>query len=134
MYENPKLERDWIEKRQKFLAVQKNIEDFEIPIGAMVRYRMNDRDLAGRKRRTQFSIEKYRVKKRIGNRYVLAPSNESDGGFITKSRYELILAEDKYPRGKYFYEDLAVVPKNIVDTNFTDKPYGLNWSEGSGYY
>ena len=134
MYENPKLEHEWIEKRLKFQAVQKNIEDFEIPIGSYVRYRMNDRDLVGRKRRSQFSVERYRVKKRIGNRYVLAPFNESTGGFITKSRYELILAEDKYPRGKDFYKDQTVVRDNIVDTNFSKEPYGVKWSEAKGFY
>ena len=131
MYNNPELEREWIRKRQKFQTIQKNIKDFEIPIGSYVRYRMNSDDLAGGKRRSQFSLEKYRVIKRVGNRYVLQ-STDSNGGFITKSRFELILADDSYPYGKTFYRSQTVVP-DIVDTNF-DGSFGLKWSEGSGWH
>ena len=128
MYDNPELEQEWIRKRQKFQTVQRNIEDFDIPIGSYVRYRMNKDDLAGGKRRSQFSLEKYRVIKKIGNRYVLQPWN-SEGGLITKSRFELILAEDKYPYGRTFYRSQAIVPEKVVDTNYNGQ-YGLTFKDG----
>ena len=124
MYDNPELEHEWIRKRKTFETIQKNIDDFEIPVGSYVRYRMNNDDLAGGKRRSQFSLEKYRVIKRIGRRYVLQPTDSTNGGFITKSRFELILAEDKYPYGKTFYESQAIPPKSI----------GLTWSDADGWH
>ena len=79
--------------------IQNNIEDFVIPLNTYVRYRMNAMDLNGRKRRSQFSREKYLVLKRIGSRYVL---KASDGSKITKSRFELIPADDDDPHGGKF--------------------------------
>ena len=128
MYDNPDLEQEWIRKRQKYQTVQRNIKDFDIPVGSFVRYRMNKADLAGGKRRSQFSLEKYRVKKRIGNRYILQPWN-SRGGLISKSRFELILADKEYPYGKTFYQSQAISPEKVVDTNFNGK-YGLTLKDG----
>ena len=133
MYDNPDLEREWIRKMERFKTIQKNIEDFDIKVGSYVRYRMNKDDLAGGKRRSQFSLEKYRVLKRIGNRYVLQPTDSEHGGFITKSRFELILADKEYPYGKTFYRSQAVNPDKVVDTNFNGK-YGLKWTAGSGWH
>ena len=129
MYDNPELEREWIYKQEKFKRIQRNIEDFDIPIGSYVRYRMNKDDLAGGKRRSQFSLEKYRVIKRIGNRYILQPWNTETGGLISKSRFELILADDNYPYGKTFYNSQAINPKKVVDTNFNGN-YGLIQKDG----
>ena len=129
MYDNPELEREWIYKQEKFKRIQRNIEDFDIPIGSYVRYRMNKDDLAGGKRRSQFSLEKYRVIKRIGNRYILQPWNTETGGLISKSRFELILADDNYPYGKTFYNSQTINPKKVVDTNFNGN-YGLIQKDG----
>ena len=117
MYDNPELEKEWIMKREKFKAVQKNIEDFVIPDGSYVRYRLNKADLGGRKRRTQFSTEKYKVNKRIGNKYLLIPYNSSGGQVISKSRFELILAEDKHPIGRDFYQEQVRVPDEVIKTS-----------------
>ena len=133
MYDNPELEHEWIRKCQRFKTIQKNIEDFDIPIGSLVRYRMNKADLAGGKRRSQFSLEKYRVKKRIGNRYVLESEKNESGGFITKSRFELILADDSYPSGNGFYPEQVINPEKVVDTNFNGVQ-GLKWSNTLGWH
>ena len=129
MYDNPELEQEWIRKQERLKIIQKNIEDFEIPVGSYVRYRMNKDDLAGGKRRSQFSLEKYRVIRRIGNRYILQPTNSVGGGVISKSRFELILAEDNYPYGKTFYQSQVINPDKIVDTNFAGKS-GLTNDDG----
>ena len=133
MYDNPDLEHAWIQKRQRFQAIQRNIEDFVLPIGSYVRYRIGDDELVGGKRRSKFSIEKYRVIKQIGNRYVLQPMRALSGGLITKSRFELILAEDKYPYGKMFNASQTINPHEVVNTNFDGK-YDVKWSEGSGWH
>ena len=99
MYDNPTLENEWIQRKLKLRHIQDNIEDFVIPNGTFVRYRMNEMDLDGRKRRSQFSREKYQVAERIGSRYVL---RGPDGRKITKSRYELIIADENDPEGPPF--------------------------------
>ena len=99
MYDNVELEKEWIEKKKRLRMIQNNIEDFVIPLNTYVRYRMNAMDLNGRKRRSQFSREKYIVVRKIGSRYVL---KASDGSKITKSRFELIQADDDDPYGGKF--------------------------------
>ena len=129
MYDNPELEREWIRKRQRFKAVQKNIEDFVLPIGCYVRYRISDDDFINGKRRSQFSIERYKVIKRIGNRYVLqSTTSSSNGDIITKSRFELIRADDKYPIGKTFNYSQTAKQDEIVNTNFNGK-YGVKFTD-----
>ena len=60
--------------------------------------------------------------KQIGNRYVLQSTNAlSGGGLITKSRFELIRADDNYPLGKTFTASQAIIPDEIVNTNFNGK-------------
>ena len=124
MFENMDLEMEWIRKCYRSQKVQKRIKDFNLPIGSYVRYRMNKNDLAGTKRRTQYSIEKYRIIKKIGNRYILQPLDSVSGGFITKSRFELIPAENKYPYGRTFYQSQSIPPNSI----------GLEWSDAQGWH
>lgn len=38
MFNNTELEMEWIQKR--FKAIQKSIEDFELSIGSLVRYKI----------------------------------------------------------------------------------------------
>lgn len=99
MYNDISLERQWIEKKRKLRQIQNNIENFTIPLHSYVRYRMNTMDLDGRKRRSEFSREKYLVSGRVGSRYIL---KALDGSKITKSRFELIRADDDDPRGVSF--------------------------------
>lgn len=107
MYNNSELEKEWIEKKRRFRAIQNNIEDFVLPLNSYVRYRMNDDDLHGRKRRSQFSREKYLVKGRKGSRYIL---KAADGTVITKSRFELIKADDNDPHGGSFEQNVKENP------------------------
>ena len=99
MYDNPELEKEWIQRKLKLQQIQDNIEDFNLPIGTYVRYRMNDVDLGGKKRRSQFSREKYKVIGKVGARYVL---KDKSGHRLTKSRFELIKADDDDPDGDDF--------------------------------
>ena len=110
MYDNPNLEQEYIMKCLKQRAIQDNIKDFNLEPGTYVRYRMNDEDLNGHKRRSQFSREKYIINKRIGGRYLLqAP----DGKIISKSRFELIKADDDDPIGLTFEQNQRVNPEAV---------------------
>ena len=60
---------------------------------------MNNDDLNGHKRRSQYSREKFIINKRIGPRYLL---QAADGKIISKSRFELIKADDDDPDGDDF--------------------------------
>ena len=115
MYMNEALEREWIYKQQRFKTIQKNIEDFNIDIQSFVRIRLNDVDLGGRKRRGQFSREKYLVVDKVGNRYVLQGNG---GNRITKSRFEIIPAEGNEPDGPNFSYEQSAVPNEIIIKNF----------------
>lgn len=110
MYNNPELERQYIQRCLKQRAIQDNIKDFNLPVGSFVRYRMNNEDLAGHKRRSQFSREKYLIKKRIGDRYLL---EAADGKLLSKSRFELIKAEDEDPIGLTFEQNKRVNPESV---------------------
>ena len=71
--------------------------------------------------------------KQIGNRYVLQSMKAlSGGGLITKSRFELIPAENKYPYGKAFNANQVINPREIVNTTFNGK-YDIKFSEGEGW-
>ena len=115
MYSDEALEREWIYKQQRFKTIQKNIEDFNIPLQSWVRIRLNNNDLGGRKRRGQFSREKYLVVNKVGNRYVLQGEGR---GVITKSRFELIPAEGNEPTGPEFNYEQTVIPNEITIKNF----------------
>ena len=115
MFMNEALEREWIHKQQRFRTIQKNIEDFNIPLQSWVRIRLNNNDLGGRKRRGQFSREKYLVINKVGNRYVLQGEGR---GVITKSRFELIPAEGNEPTGPQFNYEQTVIPDEITIKNF----------------
>ena len=110
MYDNPDKEREYILKCIKSRAIQDNIKDFNLPVGSYVRYRMNDEDLNGHKRRSQFSREKFIINKRIGSRYLL---QAADGKIISKSRFELIKAEDDDPIGSTFEQNDRVNPESV---------------------
>ena len=97
MYDHPELEKKWIQRKLKLQHIQDQIEDFVIPKDSFVRYRMNTMDLNGRKRRSEFSREKYKVVGRVGVRYVI---RDNKGKQITKSRFELIRADDNDPPGE----------------------------------
>lgn len=107
MYDNVEKEKEWIEKKRKFRMIQNNIEDFVIPLNSYVRYRMNNDDLHGRKRRSQFSREKFLVKGKSGSRYIL---KAADGTVITKSRFELIKADEEDPHGGTFEQNTRENP------------------------
>ena len=110
MYDNEQVEKEYISKCIKQRAIQDNIKDFNLEPGTYVRYRMNDYDLAGHKRRSQISREKYVINKRIGSRYLLqAP----DGKIISKSRFELIKADDDDPIGLTFQQNKRVNPESV---------------------
>jgi len=106
MFDNVSLERQWIEEKRKIRRIQDNIEGFSLPVGTLVRYRMNADDLGGHKRRSQFSREKYAITKRVGARYVISGP---DGTKLTKSRFELIPADDNDPNGPKFTHNVERV-------------------------
>ena len=110
MYNNEKLEQEYIAKCLKQRAIQDTIADFNLPVGTYVRYRMNDYDLAGHKRRSQISREKYVINKRMGSRYLL---QAADGKIISKSRFELVKANDDDPIGKTFQQNKRVNPESV---------------------
>ena len=110
MYNDENLEKEYIAKCIKQRSVQDAIIDFNIPAGTYVRYRMNDYDLAGHKRRGQLSREKYKINKRLGSRYLL---EAADGKIISKSRFELIKAADDDPIGKTFEQNKRVNPESV---------------------
>ena len=110
MFEDEKLEKEYIEKCIKQRSVQDAIVDFNLPVGTYVRYRMTDYDLAGHKRRSQLSREKYVINKRIGSRYLL---QASDGKIISKSRFELMKADDSDPIGLTFEQNRRVNPESV---------------------
>jgi len=110
MYNNERLEKEYIAKCLKKQAIQDTIKDFNLPEGIYVRYRMNKSDLNGHKRRSKISREKYLIKKRIGNRYLL---QAADGKILSKSRFELIKAEDDSPLGLTFQQNKKVNPESV---------------------
>jgi len=110
MYDNADLENEYIAKCLKQRNIQNAIIDFNLDPGTFVRYRMVDYDLAGHKRRSQISREKYCIDRRIGSRYVLqAP----DGKKITKSRFELVKADEDDPLGLTFQQNQRVNPESV---------------------
>ena len=115
MYNNEDLERKYIAKRLKQRAVQDAIKDFELPVGIYVRYKMNNYDLAGHKRRSQLSREKFLINKRIGSRYLL---QAADGKIISKSRFELVKAEPEDPIGLTFEQNDRVNPESVITGDF----------------
>ena len=111
MYNDESLEKEYIAKCVKKQAIQDTIKDFNLPEGIYVRYRMNKSDLNGHKRRSKVSREKYLIKKRIGNRYLL---QAADGKIISKSRFELIKAENEDdPIGLTFQQNNKVNPESV---------------------
>ena len=110
MYEDENLEKEYIAKCIKQRAIQDCIKDFKLEPGTYVRYKMNDYDLAGHKRRSQLSREKYVIHKRLGSRYLLqAP----DGKIISKSRFELVRANDNDPVGYTFEQNTRANPESV---------------------
>ena len=111
MYNNEQLEKEYIAKCIKKRAIQDTIKDFNLPEGVYVRYRMNNSDLNGHKRRSKLSREKYVINKRLGNRYLL---QAADGKIISKSRYELIkVDDDDHPIGLTFQQNKRVNPESV---------------------
>ena len=110
MYNDESLEKKYIAKCIKKRALQDTIKDFNLPEGIYVRYRMNKGDLNGHKRRSKVSREKYLIKKRLGNRYLL---QSADGKIISKSRFELIKAENDDPIGLTFQQNNRVNPESV---------------------
>ena len=115
MYDNPSKEQDYIMKCLKHRAIQDKIKDFNLPVGSYVRYRMNNDDLNGHKRRSQFSREKYIINKRIGARYLL---QAADGKIISKSRFELVKADEGDPIGLTFEQNNRVNPEAVITGEF----------------
>lgn len=111
MYNDADLENEYIKKCLRQRAIQDQIKDFNLPEGSYVRYKMNAHDVKG-KRRTQFSKEKYIITKRLGCRYVL---QAKDGKTLTKSRYELIKADDNDIIGSTFKQNTRV-NSGAIDT------------------
>ena len=107
MYNDENLEKEYIIKCIRQRNVQDAIVDINLPAGIYVRYKMSNSDLAGHKRRSQLSREKYLIKKRLGSRYLL---ESPDGKLISKSRFELIKANDDDPLGKTFQQNKKVNP------------------------
>jgi len=110
MYNDESLEKEYIAKCIKKRAIQDTIKDFNLPEGIYVRYRMNKNDLNGHKRRSKLSREKYIINKRIGSRYLL---QSADGKIISKSRFELVKAEDDEPIGLTFQQNDKVNPESV---------------------
>lgn len=110
MYEDEEMEKEYIAKCVRQRNLQSAIADFNLPEGTYVRYRMTNYDLAGHKRRSQVSREKYLVKKRLGCRYIL---EAADGKVLTKSRFELIKANDNDPIGYTFAQNKRVNPESV---------------------
>ena len=110
MYNNTELEQDYIKKCIRERNIQSAVTNFNIPVGTYVRYKMNDIDINGHKRRSQLSREKYLINKRLGNRYLL---EAADGKIISKSRFELIKADDNDPVGLTFEQNKRVNPESV---------------------
>ena len=111
MMENKDKEKEYIRKKMRYRQIQDHISDFVLPVGTYVRYRMNNEDLNGKKRRSQFSREKYKVMKKVGDRYLL---EAMDGKVISKSRFELIIAEDDEPLGDTFPQNKRVNDQSVI--------------------
>ena len=110
MFNNEQLEKEYIAECIKKRAIQNAIKDFNLPEGIYVRYRMTKNDLNGHKRRSKISREKYMISKRIGSRYLL---QSADGKIISKSRYELVKADDDDPIGLTFQQNKRVNPESV---------------------
>lgn len=110
MMDNPEREKEYIRKKMKYREIQNHISDFVLPIGTYVRYRMNNDDLNGNKRRSQFSREKFKIMNKVGDRYLL---EAMDGKVISKSRFELIKAEDDEPLGNTFEQNKRANSRSV---------------------
>ena len=110
MYNDESLEKEYISKMIRQRSIQDAVIGFNIPAGTYVRYKMNDYDLAGHKRRSQVSREKYKINKRLGSRYLL---EAADGKIISKSRFELVKANDDDPIGLTFQQNKRVNPEAV---------------------
>ena len=88
MFNSKPREKEYILNMQLKREKQQGIRDFNIPIGAYVRYMIDKDPLT--KRRFRMSPESYRVVAKEGNHYVLQASN---GESIIKPRFKLVLAD-----------------------------------------
>ena len=96
MFNNKELEKEYILKMQSKRENQMRIKNFEIPIGAFVRYVIDKDPLS--KRRFRMSPDSYKVIAKEGNHYVLQASN---GESFIKPRFKLILSDQsKYTQAK----------------------------------
>ena len=94
----PAIEIEYITKCIKHSDYQKRINDFKLRTGSYVRC-INHKGF-GKKRRTQYSPEKYIIKGKSGGKYVIQAAN---GSTKTVSRYELVACnDDRVPFGKTF--------------------------------
>lgn len=105
MFSDPEKEKEYITKQMRFRKIQDQIEDFKLPVGTYVRYKLGTEDLHGNKRRSEYSREKYVIDRISGERYILrAP----DGKVLAKSRFQIVRADDDDPIGKTFYQNKFV--------------------------
>ena len=112
MFNNPKLEKEYIFRCIEQSEKQKRIKNLVLPIGAKVHYILprNNGGLCPRhgvpsmnlmKKRYQVSKEYYIIDDRKGNMYTLMAS---DGTVITKPRHQLLLCKKPQTASSYEHE------------------------------
>jgi len=89
MFENKDKEQSYIDKCIIDKNKQLQNKNFEIPIGKYVRYLLPSNKLS--KKRTNWSVDKYKICGKNGNYYILMAK---DGTVINKPRYQLIIADN----------------------------------------
>ena len=112
MFNNPKLEKEYIFRCIEQSEKQKRIKNLVLPIGAKVHYILprNNGGLCPRhgvpsmnlmKKRYQVSKEYYIIDDRKGNMYTLMAS---DGTVITKPRHQILLCKKPQTASSYEHE------------------------------
>jgi hypothetical protein len=98
MFDDPKLEEEYIFKCIEKQEEQRKMKDFEFPIGSFVRYTLPKHD-GITKKRYQVSREYYKIDSKEGNNYVLMAA---DGTVITRPRFQLLpLKKNEKERMKF---------------------------------
>ena len=103
MFNNPKLEKEYIFRCIEQSEKQKRIKNLVLPIGAKVHYILprNNGSMNLMKKRYQVSKEYYIIDDRKGNMYTLMAS---DGTVITKPRHQILLCKKPQTASSYEHE------------------------------
>jgi hypothetical protein len=89
MLDKPELEKEYVFALQSKMIRKPKPDDFELPIGTMVRYQLPRGGIYSRKR-YRYSKESYRIDSKNGRLYNISAQ---DGTSLTIPRFRLIKAE-----------------------------------------